>query len=398
MRWHYGLFRPLLTSDLFQKPRHVLARNLHHLNAFRIIFHLSRVSTDPHVPVIGTRKSDFHDKICHFLFYERHRDAKKYGNNNKLQYFPRLGIENAQFYTNMGNNSFVTNGDKNFLSSFLGNDGRERSTPKQQAPSDGHNRSSLSLHYSELLSRIKASLSAMQAFAYLSRENFKDQESGEQFCKIVNEDIEKTISLINCFDDYLSFSNPMIKSNTVNIVVQEVIKKHEREFKQREIKIIKKQFDRDLPEAILSDEQLRYLLNSVVECLLLSIPLQGSIGFLTRILNPEALDEEEKSRLQKDRTYLEILAVSASDADVTPGKENEVSSGIPAPAQQDGEIQLILKLVKGIVTKNRGVMRYRVYDDKPMTFISLILPAERRKVVRYRSSEERLHPTNGTEP
>jgi hypothetical protein len=296
----------------------------------------------------------------------------------------------------MRNNSFITDGEKNLLSSFLENDRSERSKSEEPAPSDGRNGSSLSL-YNELLSRIKASLSAMQAFAYLSKENFKDQELGEQFCKIVNEDIEKTISLINCFDDYLGFSSPMIKTNTVNLVVEEVIKKHEREFEQKEIKIIKKQFDRDLPEAILSDEQLRYLLNSVVECLLLSMPLHGSIGFLTRIVDPEALDGEEKIRLQKDRTYLEILAVSASDADVNPGKEKEVLSGVPTPPQQDGEIQLILKLVKGIVAENRGVMRYKVYDDKPMTFISLILPAERRKVVRYPSSKERLHPTNGTE-
>jgi len=297
----------------------------------------------------------------------------------------------------MGNNSFTTNGEKDFLSSFLSSDRKEPSISREQAPSNGDNGSSLSLHYNELLSRIKASLSAMQAFAYLSKENFKDQELGEQFCKIVNADIEKTISLINCFDDYLSFSSPMIKSNTVNSIVEEVIKKHGREFEERDIKIVKKQLDKDLPEAILSDEQVRYLLNSVVECLLLSNPLHGSIGFLTRILDPEVLTAEEKGRLQKDRKYLEILAVSASDADVTPGKEDEVSSGIPSPPQQDGEIQLILKLVKGIVTKNRGVMRHKVYDDKPMTFISVILPAERRKVIRYPSSEERLHPANGTE-
>jgi hypothetical protein len=298
----------------------------------------------------------------------------------------------------MGNDSFTTNGDKNFLSSFPENNGKEPSPSKEQVPSNGHNGSPLFFYYNELLLRIKASLSAMQAFAYLSKDNFKDQELGEQFCKIVNEDIEKTISLINCFDDFLSFNSPIIKSNTVNMIVEEVIKKHEREFQARDIKIIKKQFEKDLPEAILSDEHLTYLLNSIVECLLLSTPFHGSTGFLTRILDPETLTGEEKSRLQKDRKYLEILVVSATDTGVATGKESEVSSGISAPPGQDGEIQLILKLVKGIVTKNGGVIRHKVYDDKPMAFISLILPAERRKVVRYPSPEERLHPREGTEP
>ncbi len=105
----------------------------------------------------------------------------------------------------------MTNDDKNFFSSFLNNDGKERPPSKEQAPSNGQNGSSPSLYYNELVGRIKASLSAMQAFAHLSKENFKDQELGEHFYKIVNEDIEKTISLLNCFDDYLTFSTPTIK-------------------------------------------------------------------------------------------------------------------------------------------------------------------------------------------
>jgi len=291
----------------------------------------------------------------------------------------------------------MTNNDKKFLSSFLENDRKEPSASKEQVPSNGQNGSSLSLYYNELLSRIKASLSAMQAFAYLSKDNFKDQELGEHFCKIVNEDIEKTISLINCFDDYLTYSTPMTKRNTVNSIVEEMIKRHEREFEERKIKIIKKQFDKDLPEAWFPDEQLRYLMNSVIECLLLSIPPDGSIGFLTRLFDPEALNGEEKFQLQKDRKYLEILAVSASDADGIPPKENDVSPEISTRPQQDEAIQLILRLVKEIVSKNRGFMRYKVYDDKPMTFISLILPIERRNVVHYPSPEERLNKTKGIE-
>jgi len=291
----------------------------------------------------------------------------------------------------------MTNGDKKFLSSFLDNDAKDSSPSKEPTPSNGPNGSSMSLYFNELLSRIKASLSAMQAFAHLSKENFKDQEMGEQFLKIVNEDIEKTISMINCFDDYLTFSTPTIKRNTVNTLVEEVIKKHEREFEERKIKIIKKQFDKDLPEAWFPDEQLRYLLNSVIECLLLSIRPEGSIGFLTRLFDPEALNGEEKNQLQKERRYLEILAVSAGDGEGSPGKESDFSQGMLSGPGQEEAIQLILKLMKEIITKNRGIMRYKAYDDKPMTFISLILPVERRNVVYYPSPEERLNKTRGVE-
>ena len=167
--------------------------------------------------------------------------------------------------TQMENKPFLTEDDKNFLSSFLGNEGKEGTTPNKQGPSNGQDGSSLSLHFAELLNRIKASLSAMQAFALLSRENFKDQELGEQSYKIVNDDIEKTISLLNCFNDYINFSTPVIKTDTVNTLVQEVIKRYESEFEEKKIKIIKKQFEKDLPETIVPDEQLRYVLNSVIQ-------------------------------------------------------------------------------------------------------------------------------------
>ncbi len=85
------------------------------------------------------------------------------------------------------------------------------------------------------------------------------------------------------------------------------------------------------------------------------------------------------------------------DADEKLGKEIEVAPGISTRPQQEEAIELILKLAKEIMTKNRGVMRYKVYDNKPMTFISLILPIERRNVFHYPSPEERLKKAMGVE-
>jgi len=48
---------------------------------------------------------------------------------------------------------------------------------------------------------MKGSLAAMQSFAFLSRDKFKDAELGEHFYKIISEDVEKTLSLLNCYCD-----------------------------------------------------------------------------------------------------------------------------------------------------------------------------------------------------
>ena len=288
----------------------------------------------------------------------------------------------------MDNSFFTTKDDKKFFSSILNKKDIEESTSEEEAPSNGQNGLSLSLYYVELVNRIKASLSAMKTFAFLSRDNFKDQELGEEFYKIVNEDIGKTISLLDCFNDYINFSTPMIKKNTVNTFVEEVIKKHESQFEEKKIKIIKKQFEKDLPETIVPDEHLRYILNSVIQYILLSIPSNGSVGFLTRFFDVEAFKGKERNQLQKDGKYLEILVVSTGYEKW--GDQVEVVPGTSAYYQQEEAIELILKLAKEIIKKNKGMMRFKIYDEKPMTFISLILPIERRNVVHYPSPEERL--------
>jgi hypothetical protein len=227
------------------------------------------------------------------------------------------------------------------------------------------------------------------------RDNSKDKELGEHFYKIVNADIEKTISLLNCFNDYVNFSTPMIKSGTVNTLVEGLINKHVSQFEEKKIEIIKKQFEKDLPESVLPDEQLRYILSSVIQYVLLSIPLNGSIGFLTRSFDTETLTSEEKRELQKEGKYLEILVVFTSHE--TSDEPNEVVPGIPPQPRQEEATELILKLAKEVIKKNRGMLRRKVYEDKKITFVSLILPIERRNVVRYPSSEERLKKTVGTE-
>jgi len=292
---------------------------------------------------------------------------------------------------------FITEDDKRFLSSFLGKEEDDGSVFKQETSSEGRTRLSLPIYFVELFNRIKASLSAMQAFAFLSRENFKDRELGEHFYKIVNEDIAKTISLIDCFNEYINFSTPMVKRDTVNTFVEEVIKKHERQFEEKRIKIIRKQFEKDLPETVLPDEQLKYILNSVIQYALLSAPADGSMGFLTRLFDVQALKDKEWSQLpqlQKDGRYLEVLVVSAGSEQS--GEETGVISGVASPEHEEA-VELILKLAKEIIEKNKGVMRYKVYEDKPMTFISLILPVERRSVVHYLSPEERLKKTTASD-
>jgi hypothetical protein len=273
-----------------------------------------------------------------------------------------------------------------FTTSF--NNAEATNSPSKEGVSSGEKISFPSPPYFiELLNRIKGTLSAMKAFAFLSRDKFIDSELGEYFVKIISGEVEKTLSLLNCFQEYLHISTPIKKANTIHTLIEEVLTKHESYLEEMNIRIIKKQFEESLPETIVPDEQLRYILNSVIQYTIHSIPPYGNIGFLTRLFDIQGLKDEEKTILQKDKKYIEILIVSTHY-----GKRSDpfnIIPGIPAALQEEA-IDLILQLVKEIVKRNRGVMRLKTNEENTMSFLSLVLPVERRKVVQYPSPEERL--------
>jgi hypothetical protein len=61
--------------------------------------------------------------------------------------------------------------------------------------------------------------------------------------------------------------------------------------------------------------------------------------------------------------------------------------GIPT-IQQEEAMELELRLIKEIVQKNRGRMRFEVNEKKPRTLISLKFLVERRKVIYYQLTKD----------
>jgi hypothetical protein len=276
--------------------------------------------------------------------------------------------------------------DKDLLSSLVNKSDVKSIAPEEKSASEEQIPYSLINVFMELVQRVKGSLAGMKTFAFLSKDKFSDAELGEDFYQIVSEDIEKTISLLNCFQDYINFNTPMKKVNTVNNIIEEILKNMEDQIQDKKIKIIKKQFEKNLPETSLPDEQLRYVLNSIIQYMVHSTRPYGSIGFLTHEFDPMAAESEEMSLLQKDGKYIEVQIASMGD------KQRELLDLVPGMTADQGEggVDLILQLVKEIVQRNRGALTLKINTQQSMSFLSVILPMERRKVIHYLSTEERM--------
>ena len=233
--------------------------------------------------------------------------------------------------------------------------------------------------FDELINYMKGSLAAMKSFAILSRDAFKDAELGGHYYNIISEDIERTMSVLDCYCSYLRFNNPARKKGTIQTLMEGTLNVHEKQLKDKNITIINKQFEKDLPEAMMPDAQLRYVLDTIIQYSLLSLPHYSSLGFLTRLYDHSGGNGQEQGGLQKDRQYIEILVVSSHRE-----KSKGFSAGVGAGNNGAGT-ELMLELVEEVIGKNQGGMKLKSYDQKEMSFISLILPVDRRKVLQFPS-------------
>ncbi len=274
---------------------------------------------------------------------------------------------------------FETENERNSFIEFLKKGEIKSSSFKKNHRFGEQTTNLLSLFFIELVHRIKNPLVSIKTFTQLLREKFNDREFREQFYRIVTEDIEKIDSLLNGLLNYIRINTPIEKANTVHSILEETLRRHGPQLEDKKIKVFKK-YEKDLPEAIIHDEQLRYILNTIFQYALPSIPPRGSIGVLTKsILLQKKMGNDKPPSIQDGR-YVEILIVYTGFRKSTEPFKSVL--GIPMIEKEEA-IELELRLIKEIIQKNQGLMKFEVDEKKPRTLISLRFPVERRKVIYY---------------
>lgn len=273
---------------------------------------------------------------------------------------------------------FETGPERNSFGAFLRKSGFTAAGVEKAIFPTSEDGSSLLVFFMELVHRIKNPLVSIKAFTQLLPEKFVDPEFRETFYRIVTDDIEKIDLVLNDLLTFVKINTPLSKTNTVNAIIEEVLKKHQAQFEAKRIKVFKRLDDR-LPETIVHEEHLKYILDAIVQYAFPSIPPNGSIGLLTK---PSAGETEGKGLVEKNGRSIEILIAYTGCR--KPGEPLETLLGIPGFETRD-PLELELRLAKEIIQKNHGQMKLQVNDKKPRTLISLKFPVERRKKVYYPS-------------
>ncbi len=137
---------------------------------------------------------------------------------------------------------------------------------------------------SDLANRIRKTVVELRDLAVSSQGKFKDPAFGQEFHRRMTEHIDNSEADLNCFLDYLRIKSPVRQTNMIHVILEEVLEKHKKKLMDKGIRIVKKQFEKDLPNAGVHIEELRFILNWVLEYAIISAVPNRSIVFLTRSL------------------------------------------------------------------------------------------------------------------
>ena len=274
-------------------------------------------------------------------------------------------------------NDFLESEKKdNPLDSFLKKDevkpkeSKKEGLPSEQGPSF------MSSFLIELVHSLKKTLASIYQATVLTMDRYDDVEIRKRSHTQVKEDIIKIDSVLNSLLNFINVNTPVIKTNTLYVILEEILEANDKQLQQKNIKISKR-YEKDLPDTFVHPEQVRFILHYVLQYAILSTPPNEIIGFLMK--SSDNGRGAEKTLSEDKRRYIEVMI--GFNGDRKPVDQLENLSETPED-QKEGTTDLILRLAKEILERNHGRM-IETHGKRSETLIALRFPIERRKIVYY---------------
>jgi hypothetical protein len=231
----------------------------------------------------------------------------------------------------------------------------------------------------QMVDFIKNTLNSISQINFLSIHKFEDLEFRKYARKMITQDIKRIDSLLNALLNFININTPIIKKNTIQLIIDDLLEANEIQIQEKDLKIIRK-FEEHLPETHIHDEQVKFILSSIIQYLLLTTPSHRKVFFLTRSKMLQKPISDEKIVTLKEKQYIEILIVS-----MTQDEPFEQLEDVPEIVSKgtNQATNFLLSLINELVRKYQGIIDFQVRENGIKTLISLRLPVERREIILY---------------
>ncbi len=222
-----------------------------------------------------------------------------------------------------------------------------------------------------MLLSTKSRLHSVRNLAEVARTRFRDKEFGGFFYRSVSGDVEEADLLLDSFVQFLSFNTPIRKRGTVHRLIEEVLKEYQAQLNRKGIRLRKK-YERNLPETIVPDGLLSYILDSIFQYGIRTITPGGEMELSTKSSRLEKGLSFPQRVFRKDDPFVEIELLLKGE------------SVVETPIFQEESLSLmLLRLANEVVRKNQGAMKLDKDEKQRNLSISLWFPSERREIVYY---------------
>jgi hypothetical protein len=233
----------------------------------------------------------------------------------------------------------------------------------------------------EFVCSTRSAFNSVKKIIELSRDQFTDKRFGEVFYRMVTKEMEKTDYLMDSLLNYIRVSTPIQKAGTVQILAEEALKKFQARLDEKKVRVTK-EFERDLPETIVPDEQLRYIFGSLLQYVVTVVLPGGSLRFSTKSSVRPAISADGRVASAKEGRTIEILFCLTGIM-----RKDEPRARLETMITQEGVmLDFQLRLLKEVVSRNQGILRFEVDEERRETLILLHFPVERRKIVYYQEN------------
>lgn len=231
----------------------------------------------------------------------------------------------------------------------------------------------------EALRDIKGEVGSIYKIGLLSMEKSDNHEEREHSWKAITHGLDHIVFIANMLSSYVNVTSPIPKRDTLHCILEEILESNEEKLHARQIEL-KKVLAEELPETVFQDEQIRFILNLVLQSAILATPAGGRIEVVTQFAN----DQKEPDASSLDpllNKYSEILIASSHPSH----SSNESSEAPEVPRiEREGTSHFILRLIREMIRSNQGMIDFQMDQTKSRTRISLRFAVERRRLAYYR--------------
>jgi hypothetical protein len=233
----------------------------------------------------------------------------------------------------------------------------------------------------EMAKDIKKALEAMVRSSLHGLEKANEAEGKRDSRMSVMKNYKKIDLILNIFQNYIRMSQPVAKKDTIHTILDELLAGYQKELEDKSI-LVSKDYHAQLLEITIHEEQLRFILGSILQYAILTTPMNGSLRVGTRPVLLQKSPEEEKIVPLKGRySEVSVLCSFLEKPALDPGKK----PGAPNPSQEEGFRSLLL-VSRELVQKHQGNFEFKVDDVEMRRSIIMRFPAERRQSFYYKSA------------